>query len=319
MQVDGVNPGNGLALGLSKLQAEENNGEEGVPEPTVSNETGEGTATVQTSDGTTESDEELPGVIRNLMDGHYNGVSDVRLRINFNEELEAIEAAERQAVAEEQMGQILELFGGTGDAEGTVASAAAVEGEGEEPGATVAELDGVAELQETFANEANEAKEIFLSASAPSTDELADDLWTAFNTFVDSLWELYSPAEEAPAGEAEPTDGGAGEEGAVVEGVVVEADGAIGGEGEDAVAVAAAAEPEPEPEPAPEPDVQGYLDDLEAAFSAAVDELVEALDEVSVLPELSEPSGNGAAYEKFVGIYNELQGVVETETVDAVG
>lgn len=313
MQVDGVSPGN--AYGLQKVTGKENAPEEPSGQQPLS-------AEVADVSGDEPSGEEEKGVIRLLLDGHYNGVSDVRLRINFNDELEAIEAAERQAVAEEQMGQILGLFGGTGDAESTVASAAAVEGEGEEPGPTVAELDGVAELQEIFANEVNEAKEIFLSASAPSTDELADDLWAAFSTFVDSLWELYPPAEETPVGEAEPADGGAGEEGAVVEGVG--ADGAIGGEGEGAVAVAVAAEPEPEPAPAPEPeaapapDVQGYLDDLEAAFSAAVDELVEALDEVSVLPPLSEPNGNGVAYDKFVAIYNEMRGIVPVTLDSAV-
>ena len=42
-----------------------------------------------------ESDAEK-GVLRNLLAGHFKGVSDVRLRINFFEELAAIEAAEVQ-------------------------------------------------------------------------------------------------------------------------------------------------------------------------------------------------------------------------------
>ncbi len=53
-------------------------------------------------------------------------------------------------------------------------------------------------------------------------------------------------------------------------------------------------------------------------------ELRDSMSSVSVLPPLSEPSGKGAAYEKFLAIYNELRGIepeleeiVETEPVDA--
>jgi len=283
MQVDGVSHGN--AYGLQKVTGKENAPEGPSGEPL--------SAEVADVSGDEPSGEEEKGVIRLLLEGHFKGVSDVRLRINFNDELEAIEAAERQAVAEEQMGQILGLFGGTGDAESTVASAAAVEGEGEEPGPTVAELDGVAELQEIFANEVNEAKEIFLSASAPSTDELADDLWAAFSTFVDSLWELYPPAEETPVGEAEPADGGGKDSGT---------DGDTG----------------PTPLVESGPDWQGFIDNLKSSFSGAMDDLTTAVSAANVLPPLSEPNGNGVAYDKFLAIYNEMRGIMPVTLDSAV-
>lgn len=48
---------------------------------------------------------------------------------------------------------------------------------------------------------------------------------------------------------------------------------------------------------------------IPAAFDAALDGLGNALSGATVLPPLSEPSGNGKAYEKFLAIYNDLYGV----------
>jgi len=58
-----------------------------------------------------------------------------------------------------------------------------------------------------------------------------------------------------------------------------------------------------------EADLQSYIEELESAFEAAMEELIGGLGEVQILPELSEPSGNGVAYEKFLAIYNELRGI----------
>lgn len=51
--------------------------------------------------GETESSpsEKQPGVIRNLLGGHYKGVADVRLRINFYDQLQQIQETERSGVA----------------------------------------------------------------------------------------------------------------------------------------------------------------------------------------------------------------------------
>jgi hypothetical protein len=304
MHIDGVNAGNGLALGLAKLHAK-NEDDQGVPEPTASNITGDDTPAVQTSDSTTETTEEIPGAIRNLMDGHYKGVADVRLRINFQDQIEAIEAAQRQAIADEQLGQILESVISTGD-DDTTASATALAAEGQEQTdePAITDLDGVTELQEALANDFNAIKESYPGTSA-SSDELADDLWSAFNNFVDSMLELYPPPQEATPEEPEPVP-------------PPEPATATLLEPEPATATLIESVPPPT-EPEPTPDIQEYLENLEAAFSTAIDELIEALSMVSVLPELSGPSGNGAAYQKFVAIYNELQNNGGAGTVDAVG
>lgn len=46
---------------------------------------------------------------------------------------------------------------------------------------------------------------------------------------------------------------------------------------------------------------------LRMAFSNEIDDLKNALGTTHILPELSEPTGNGVAYDKFLTIYNEMQ------------
>ncbi|MBA7626383.1 hypothetical protein ES703_33831 [subsurface metagenome] len=77
--------------------------------------------------------------------------------------------------------------------------------------------------------------------------------------------------------------------------------------------------PPPEPTPPADsgPDWQGFIDNLQSSFSGAMDDLTTAVSAVSMLPPLSEPSGNGVAYDKFLAIYNEMRGIVP-ETVDSV-
>ncbi len=61
----------------------------------------ESEATEQSKDGKAD------GVIRNLLEGHYKGVADVRLRINHFEELAAIESAQLKALAEQEVAGLL--------------------------------------------------------------------------------------------------------------------------------------------------------------------------------------------------------------------
>ncbi len=399
MHIDGISTGNGRALGLAKMHEKENNGQGGVPEPTESTITGEITPAVQTTDSTTETTEEIPGVIQNLMDGHYKGVADVRLRINFNEEIEALEAAQRQAIADEQLALILESITGTEDDEPPAVPLTALVAESQdqtdEPAVT--DLEGVAELQETLAGDFNTITESYAGTST-SSDQLAEDLWSAFNDFVDSMLELYPPPEEeAPTEEpgpvpppalpleSEPTIATATlpeYEYVPTTALEMELKTATYAESEpvpppappleteselstatfsepepvpppapplepelttatlpeyeyvppttlemelktatfiESEPVPPPTEPEPEPEPEPTPDIQDYLVELEAAFSTAIDELMETLSTVSILPDLSEPSGDGSAYEKFVAIYNEMRNDGGAETVDAIG
>ena len=199
----------------------------------------------------TDDTEDGKGVLRLLLEEHFRGVSDVRLRINFFEELNAIEAGKLQAVAEQKVNAVLESVGGIVD---TFLE--------EENGLTQEQIAGVSELQETF-----------VQAASGYTNEPVADLNNAFDDFVEALRNLFTlPAqtqEENTTTEAESPD-------------------------------------------APELPWQTFIEDLQSAFTTTANELTQAFAEVRILPELSEPNGNGVAFEKFLAIYNELHGIQST-------
>lgn len=175
--------------------------------------------------------EQSKGVLRLLLEGHFKGVSNLRLRINFSDELAAIEAEKLQAVAEEKVNAVLESVGGVVESFLT-----------KEDGPTEEQAASVLQFQETFVQAVNEYN-----------SELVADLNTAFDGFVKAL---NTESGDAP-GQA----------------------------------------------------WQMFIKDLRSAFTAATNELTQAFAEVRILPELSEPNGNGVAYEKFLAIYNELRGL----------
>ena len=197
----------------------------------------------------TDDTEDGKGVLRLLQEEHFKGVSDVRLHINFFEQLNAIEAGKLQAVAEQKVNAVLESVGGIVD---TFLTA-------EENGLTEEQTASVLEFQETF-----------VQAASGYTNEPVTDLNNAFEDFVEALRNLFTPPiqtqEENTTTEAESTD-------------------------------------------APELPWQTFIEDLQSAFTTATNELTQAFAEVRILPELSEPNGNGVAYEKFLAIYNELRGL----------
>lgn len=197
----------------------------------------------------TDDTEDGKGVLRLLQEGHFKGVSDVRLRINFFEQLNAIEAGKLQAVAEQKVNAVLESVGEIVD---TFLAT-------EENELTEEQTAGVSKLQESF-----------VQAASGYTNEPVTDLNNAFEDFVEALRDLFTPTvltqEENTTAETESDD-------------------------------------------APELPWQTFIKDLQFAFTTATNELTQAFAEVRILPELSEPNGNGIAYEKFLAIYNELRGL----------
>lgn len=258
MIIDGVNPGNGNSYGLQKVEPEV---EETSQQPDINE-------AVEPSNEDSLDDQEVSGVIRLLQEGHFKGVADVRLRINFHDELAAIEAGELKNAAEGGINGVLEAVGAGTE---PLTSEAA---EGEE--------EDLAELQDEFLQAVTAVKDEFMSAERPSKDELIAGIEAAFEAFIEGLWELYPPAEEGVTETAE----GEQEEG------TEESGQEEGG------------------------DIGSYIAELEASFAAAMDELSAAMNGAYVLPELSEPMGNGVAYEKFLAIYNELNGIEESVNVE---
>jgi hypothetical protein len=344
MQIEGVSPGVG-AYGHFKVketeleetsvpQAVEETADPPVAEPQV-----EEPQEVENGDG-----EKMRGVIRLLLEGHFKGVADVRLRINFYEELAAIEAGELKASAEAEIDNVLAAL----DAVSGPALATTSESE-EGAGADVTAL------KSDFEAAVEEAKGAFLASEQPSVEILVGDLENAFAAFVESLWNLATPVTETIEESSEGEETSTNQTGTIEQTDVPEAEQtpdavedtqAVDAAGEEVVVVETGGETVPEPqveeaveeplvglggetegveepivpqtsvEPPAGPDWAGYIAELEAAFAAAMAELRDSMSSVSVLPPLSEPSGKGAAYEKFLAIYNEMRGI-ESESAQA--
>lgn len=233
---------------------------------------------------TTNKTENIRGVLRLLQEGHFKGVADVRLRINFYDELAAIEGARLRAVAEEKVTALTESV--TPYVRNLV-----------ETGQIAEELANA--LTDDFAQNVNHAIENFLQGQTPSKDALAGELTSAFHTFVASLAAMTTQSIETTDGLLEET--------AVVEGILEEVAAELveGGTAAD------------------EQTKSKSPHDITTAFETALQQFLAALNDVRILPELSSPQGNGVAYRKFLDIYNELlgptsEGAAEAESIDIV-
>jgi hypothetical protein len=261
MQVDGVDPGH--AYGWQKTHEKDDQTDQATePQATTSVEEPQG-----------DQDDGQRGVIRLLQEGHFKGVSDLRLRINFYDEIAGIEAAQVQAVT----------------AENTAAAVGSI-------GSLIESLladNGLSEDQATAVSDAQQAFEQAVSDAEDKTLALNN----AFAEFLAALQSLFTPPVE-PEEEPQPPDAetqGGGEE---------SPEGPIEEPPPDPPA-------EPPQEPAAEtgPDWLAFIESLQAAFDAAMNDLNSAVSSTSALPPLSEPNGNGVAYEKFLAIYNEMRGI----------
>ncbi|MBC8468953.1 MAG: hypothetical protein H8D56_05730 [Planctomycetes bacterium] len=116
----------------------------------------------------------------------------------------------------------------------------------------------------------------FVQAAGESQNDPAADLITAFDDFVVALRDLFTPPEQMQEETIIPKT----EDGGTTEGSSTT-----------------------------ELPWKTFLDNLQSAFTAASDELTKAVTDLTILPELSEPNGNGVAYEKFLAIYNDLRGL----------
>jgi len=330
MEIDGVNPHSALANQLLNLHRKGPKAVEGS-DPAPDDEgllgpaSAENESTVEQTGESTDAD----GVIRLLQEEHFKGVSDIRLRINFFDQLAEIEAQQLQAVAEEKVEGILQAVG-------SVIESLPEEPSDEEPQlpkALVATLTEVTkpliefvpeplleepqlpkalfatltevpklppeqapeptvdalQLQETFTQAVNQLKEDFLAAQAPTTDTLLEGIQSAFDQLIESLQTALAP----PEGPAEPLPNEAPPDPPPNVSLANE-------EGELI---------EPPPGPVSAPETPGIIEELTAAFESAMDELIDGFGAVTILSPSSQPAGNGSAYAKFLNIYNEMRDI----------
>lgn len=229
------------------------------------------------------AEQERSGVIRNLLAGHYKGVADIRLRINFADKIEQLNRNETAALAE----QANDSINGDLNAEiGTFASSAELND------TQNAELNTVVEqftrsLDSAFAN--------FTSGEKSDNDTLLGSVQGAFEEFRNSLETLWDEEDNAPSGGnyiEEPV----GSEVVQNDNPIVEEEIAGAGENEAGPAVDLKAE------------TASFIDNFTGTFEDWFTGLQDSLESAPVLPEISQPHDNGVAFDKFMAIYNSLKG-----------
>lgn len=228
-----------------------------------------------------EKNENVKGVIRLLQEGHFKGVADIRLRINFSEELSAIENGEIQKVVGEKIPAITDSVNATLKA---LLSSDKLSDE---------QATSISEQMQTFSRSVDLIKEDFLNTAQPSKEALISGLSSNFEEFIGSLNPILLPAETELTDDNSPSEDVRTEEPIAVNsageenGETIESDQAMG----------------------LEPILQDFTQSLKTTFTGALNELTNALNDIKILPDLSEPTGNGKAFDKFLSIYNNLQGV----------
>ncbi len=266
-----------------------------------------------------ESSEEQKGVIRNLLEGHFKGVADVRLRINYFEELSAIENSQLKSVVTENIDNVSSpitetingLFGDDGQ---------------ELVIQTEYDYDTVKALEEAFLQKVSIAKEDFLASEEPSITLLEDELNNAFQSLIQSLIQSLEDLNTTVQIPTDPEELIISElqiqtepENPVEQTVQPETTGteATGTDiltDTDNQPELIVTENTEDQEPVePQYDFQAFIESLTSSFGTALGTLMDDLRQSSVLPELSEPEGNGRAYDKFLQIYNQMQDISSTD------
>lgn len=313
MEVNGVGSPIPSIIQAGTVSQTEPEVQEPIQEQTQSSEIVEPDATESEASET----EVTKGVIRNLLDGHFKGVADVRLRIIHFDELAAIQAEELKAIAEEKVTGVLEAVGSGVDNILGAGELFATEQASED------KTETVLELHQHFVDTVLQLKEDFQSAEMPSASNLVSGIKDAFAEFLEFLKNLLIPIveEESQTGEItittatdtqKPTLGEleqpTGDEPIITEMTTSQVEEPVLTELEPPVVEMPVVDEPKSPVPT-EQNYQGLIDELSSVFATSITELTEALNGVQVLPELSEPSGNGVAYEKFLAIYNQMWNV----------
>jgi len=229
----------------------------------------------------------IPGVLRHLQAGKFKGVADVRLRIVFQKQL--AELAEQQAQARAQEGSAalvssitseINAFVATPEPTATqtaVTETVAVAAEATEP---VSVETAIAEFQDAVSVATNSLG----GGDGQNLQDYAATLQAAFDSLVSNLEIALTPEAETIAANLQVTIQNGDEQALDV-----------------SVTTTLGAESEADPMSA-----MDFLASLREMFAQELTALLESAESRDILPPLSEPHGNGRAYDKFKAIYDEM-------------
>lgn len=236
--------------------------------------------------------EESKGVVQKIQEGHFKGVADVRLRINYHEELQkntTVQVAEQvekeaEALDEAVTKKVTELED---------------------------EFNFAAEISYSFSfSVTSQRQQITMDTPPNSNEEQPLDVSSIigmFKTTFDEIFEALSALDPAAAPDS-----------------AAATTAVMGGSGTNQVngpeLQNTEAELSKEPAGDAEPQLSGFqqkLVDLRSFFETELASIEERLRDIMSPPPLSPPQGNGVAYDRFLGMYNDLYGLTEDSSEDA--
>ncbi|UCF34830.1 MAG: hypothetical protein JSV78_05900 [Phycisphaerales bacterium] len=239
------------------------------------------------------------GVLRLLEAGHFKGVADVRLRINFFEQLSADAAARGGSAARSLLSDLIETVNGQVN---EVIRPLADDGD---------EAVAIDDLRGGFESAVQTSIDDFVSGEGVNLDGLTEALQSSFNALVDELRRtLMTPI--GPEASGEPAD-----DASDAAPTLQEQSGNVSGRSPAAVPAQADVAPD-DTVVAPQhfaetsdqnTGLEAALASLVSTFDALLSQLLDSVGNALQMPDPSPPSGKGVAYDKFLDIYNELSGV----------
>lgn len=246
-----------------------------------------------------ESNEsESRGVMRLLAANHFRGVADVRLRINFFDELSAASASAANAAAESESQVLLDGVGGALD---EFLGSLSLDDE---------TMHAIGKRIASFENDVRAALESNVTASSVDADALGDALRNVFEDLAAEISLLVNPPTDDVISERVVDRKGPTPDGVVDQpvdspdaGVMAAADSL------NAPSVVEATLIEPDET---EPTADSSLTVLLEAFEGFLGDYLSSIQSASQLADPAPYDGNGNAYAKFLAIYDELRGVSST-------
>ena len=241
------------------------------PDEAVAGASASATAAGESADATAHK---AQGVLRLLQEGHFQGVADARLRINFSEEIAALQDSATLNTAE------------TGSAELVARAEAAISAF-----LDVNTLDEEATQEILAAHDALDiaveaAREALAETNPPDIFQFINDLQSAADEFLATLADILDIVPIAAADTS--SEGGTDTE---ADSAAVPADAATA---------------------SPVSPFEEFVSSLIDTLNAVITDLDEALQNISVLPPLSEPKGNGVAFDKFAAALTHVAAPAET-------
>jgi hypothetical protein len=236
-----------------------------------------------------EEPTEVPGVLRHLQAGKFKGVADVRLRIVFQKQL--AELAEQQAIARATEASETMVSNLAAEIRSFTNSAPAAEADNSETNAIPADTEavepsGVESALADFQEAVDAATGSLADGNGLDLTDYGAKLQAAFDTLASSLETVLTPAA---------TGIDASLEVAIQAGDTTDLDLTVTADisGSDNYSTG----------------VTEFLASLRDMFAQALGTLLESAETRDILPPLSEPRGNGQAFDKFKAIYDELNAV----------